>query len=149
MEKRYIINLTPDERASLEAMTSRRRQSALKLQRARILLKADEGLTDAEIAEALNVGRRTSERVRKRCALEGLEAVLERKKQLHPSRTPKLDGAAEAQLVRLACSAPPDGRARWTLALLADTLVELSVVESVSVTTLCRRLKKTTSNRGR
>lgn len=149
MEKRYIINLTPDERASLEAMTSRGRMSALKLQRARILLKADEGLTDAEIAEAVNVGRRTSERVRKRCALEGIEAVLERKKQQRLSRMPKLDGAAEAQLITLACSEPPAGRARWTLALLADKLVELSVVDTLSVTTVCRRLKKTTSNRGR
>ena len=149
MEKRYIINLTPDERAGLEAMTSRGRISALRVQRARILLKADDGLTDAEIADELNVGRRTSERVRKRCALEGLHAVLDRKKQERPSRMPKLDGAAEAQLIRLACSEPPAGRARWTLALLADKLIELKVTDTVSITTICRRLKKTRSSPGR
>jgi transposase len=142
MEKRYIINLTKDERACLEGMTSRGRVSVLKLQRARILLKADDGLTDAEIADQLEVSRSTAENVRKRCALEGLEAALDRKKQQYPSRLPKLDGAAEARLVQLACSAPPEGRAKWTLSLLADKLVELKIVDTVSVTTVYRRLEK-------
>lgn len=143
MEKRYIINLTKDERAGLEALTSRGRSSALKQQRARILLKADDGLTDTEIAEHVGVSRCTAENVRKRCALDGLEAALDRKPQQRPSRMPKLDGAAEARLVQLACSAPPDGRARWTLSLLGDKLVELNIVDTVSNTTLHRRLKKT------
>lgn len=149
MEKRYIINLTSDERATLEALTRRGRVSALKLQRARILLKADDGLTDAEIAEQLDVDRSTAEKVRKRCAFEGLEGVLDRKKQARPSRMPKLDGAAEARLVMLACSEPPAGRARWTLSLLADKLVELQVVDTVSVTTIYRQLKKTKLSLGR
>jgi transposase len=142
MEKRYIVNLTNDERAALEAMLSKGRVSALKLQRARILLAADDGLTDADIADHLDTARSTVENVRRRCVLEGLEAVLDRKKQDRPSRPPKLDGAAEARLVQLACSAPPKGRARWTLSLLADKLVELAIVDTVSVTTVHRRLKK-------
>jgi len=142
MEKRYIINLTAEERAGLEAMISRGRASALKLGRARILLKADDGMTDAEIADELGVGHRTVERVRERCCLVGLEAALDRKKQDRPSRVPKLDGDAEARLIQLACSEPPSGRARWTLSLLADKLVELRIVDSVSTTTVYRRLEK-------
>src|ERR1051325_1822075 len=142
MQKRYIINLTTEEHAVLEAMTSRGRASALKLQRARILLKADEGMTDAEIADELGVGHRTVERVRERCCLLGLEAALDRKKQDRPSRMPKLDGDAEARLIQLACSEPPNGGARWTLSLLADKLVELRIVDSVSTTTVFRRLEK-------
>lgn len=142
MEKRYIVNLTRDERASLEALTSRGRASVLKVQRARILLLADDGLADIEIADQLEVARSTAENVRKRCTLEGIEAALNRKKQQCPSRLPKLDGAAEARLVQLACSAPPAGRAKWTLSLLADKLVELRIVDSVSITTVHRRLEK-------
>jgi hypothetical protein len=113
------------------------------------MLRADEGLTDAEIAEDVGGAIATVERVRKRAVLEGLEAVLERKKPDAPPRKPVLDGRGEAELVRLACSDPPEGQARWTLTLLADRLVELKVVDSVSRTTIHRRLKKTTSSRGR
>jgi transposase len=149
MEKRYIINLTPVERASLKALTTRGRVSALKLQRARILLLADEGLTDSEIADQLDVARTTAEDVRKRCCLTGIEASLDRKKQDGPSRARKLDGAAEARLVQIACSAPPDGRGGWTLRLLADKLVELEVVDTIGITTVYRQLKKTNSSHGR
>lgn len=142
MEKRYIINLTAEERAGLEEMNSRGRASALKLGRARILLKADDGMTDSEIADELGIGHRTVERVRQRCCLFGIEAVLDRKKQDYPSRPPKLDGDAEARLIQLACSTPPQGRSRWTLSLLADKLVELSIVDSISTTTVFRRLEK-------
>ena len=142
MAKRYVINLTGAERAGLEAMVSRGHISALKQQRARVLLKADDGWTDEEIAEAVGVSRSTAENVRKRCALEGIEAALDRKRQERPSRIGKLDGAAEARLVQLACSTPPDGRARWTLSLLGDKLVELKIVDTVSITTVHRRLKK-------
>jgi transposase len=128
---------------------ARKRVSALRRSRAGILLKADEGLTDAEIAEDLGVGTATVERIRKRAVLEGIAAALERKKQDTPSRKPRLDGRAEARLVQLACSQPPEGHARWTLTLLGDKLVELNVVESVSRTTIHRRLKKTASSRGR
>lgn len=141
MQKRYIINLSDEERAGLEGLT-RGRASAQKQQRARILLKADEGLADAEIAEELEVDHRTVERVRERCCLVGLVAAIEPKKPARPPRMPKLDGKAEAHLIHLACSSPPEGRAKWTLSLLAEKLVELQVVDSVSRTTVFRRLKK-------
>lgn len=142
MAKLYNVNLTQEERAGLEALLRRGRSSAQKQQRARILLKADEGLTDEEIATELEVSRASAENIRKRCCLEGLETVLEHKKQARPSRQAKLDGAAEARLVQLACSAPPKGRSRWTLSLLSDKLVELQVVDSISITTVHRGLKK-------
>lgn len=149
MAKHYILNLTDDERAGLEDLVSRNRISRLKLQRAQILLKADEGMTDVEIADEIGVGTATVERIRKRAVLEGIEVALDRKRQQVPSRPPKLDGRAEAHLIKLACSEPPDGASRWTLSLLADKLVQLEVVDSVSRTTIHRRLKKTKSSRGR
>ena len=148
MAKRYIVNLTRAEREGLERMVGRERVSGLKRQRASILLKADDDLTDAEIAEDLGVGRATVERVRQRCCERGVEACLERKPQENPSRPRKLDGEAEARLVQIACSEAPEGRARWTLSLLADRLVQLKVFESVSKSTIQRGLKKTNSNRG-
>lgn len=107
---------------------------------ARILLKADEEMIDEQIAEHLNVNVRTVERVRKRCALEGVCAALNRKK--HPPRAPKFDGQVEARLVQLACSEWPKGRQRWTLRLLADKLVELEIVDSISHETVRQRLEK-------
>ena len=121
----------------------------MKRMRANVLLKADTGLTDEEIADELEVGLKTVERIRRRCCERGIAASLERKPQENPSRPRKLDGASEAQLVRLACSEPPTGRARWTLSLLADKLVELRVFDRVSKSTVQRGLKKTRSNRGR
>jgi transposase len=147
MKKRWIVNLTADERAALEQLVRRERVAGVKRQRANILLKADDGLTDAEIADELEVGLVTVERVRKRCCERGL-ACLERKPQENPSRPRKLDGASEAQLVRLACSPPPPGRARWTVSLLADKLVELKVFERVSASTVQRGLKKMRSSPG-
>ncbi len=149
MATRYIINLSEDERLGLEDLLSRKRVSKLKAQRAQILLKADEGMTDTEIADEVGVGTATVERIRKRAVLQGIGAALDRKKQEGISRPPKLDGRAEAHLVKLACSEPPDGFARWTLTLLGDKLVELNLVDSVSKTTIHRRLKKTTSSHGR
>ena len=149
MKKIYLVNLTEEEREGLRQIVSRERVSGLKRIRANILLKADEGLTDQEIADELEVGLITVERVRRRCCERGIEASLDRKRQEHPSRPRKLDGASEAQLVRLACSEPPAGRARWTLTLLADKLVELKVFDSVSKSTVQRGLKKTSSSRGR
>jgi Ribonuclease G/E len=112
MQKRYIVNLTVEERSALTELVRRERVSGLKRQRASILLKADEGLTDEEIVEELDVGLRTVERVRKRCCERGIEACLERKSQENPSRPRKLDGASEAQLARIAVSAarPPSRR---------------------------------------
>ena len=148
MEK-YTLNLTADERAVLTQLSENARAAAEKRKRALIMLRADEGLTDAEITEDVGGAIATVERVRKRAVLEGLEAVLERKQPAAPPRKPVLDGRGEAELVRLACSDPPEGQARWTLTLLADRLVELEVVDSVSKTTIHRRLKKTTSSPGR
>jgi transposase len=149
MKKRYVVNLTAEEREGLRQIVGRERVSGLKRMRASILLKADEGLTDQEIASELEVGLVTVERVRKRCCERGIAACLDRKQQDNPSRPRKLDGAAEAQLVRIACSEPPAGRARWTLTLLAEQLVELRVFDSVSKSTIQRGLKKTSSSRGR
>jgi transposase len=148
MKKRYIVNLTADERDALTQIVKRERVSGLKRLRASILLKADEGLTDQEIGDELEAGLATVERVRKRCCERGLEASLERKPQDNPSRPRKLDGASEARLVQIACSEPPKGRARWTISLLADRLVELEVFDSVSPSTVQRALKKTRPSAG-
>ena len=121
--------------------------------RARILLKADAApgapaWKDEDIATALEVGRRTVERVRQRFVERGLDGALNRKQQDRPSRERKLDGQAEAHLIALACSEAPDGRKEWTMQLLADKLVELEIVESISDETVRRTLKKTSSSRG-
>jgi transposase len=146
--KKYIVTLTEDERLSLSSLASSGKAAAKRITHARILLKADaaEGgpaWRDADIALALDVDVRTVERVRERFVEQGLEAALVRKPQARPSRPPVLDGDAEARLIALACSRPPEGRARWTLRLLAGRLVELEVVEAVSHETVRRTLQKT------
>jgi transposase len=148
MKKRYIVNLTVAEREALTQLVRRERVSGLKRMRASILLRADDDQTDQEIADDLEVGLVTVERVRKRCIERGVEACLERKAQDNPSRPRKLDGVAEAKLVQIACSPPPSGRARWTLSLLAAQLVELEVFDSVSISTIQRGLKKMSSSLG-
>jgi transposase len=152
-QKKYLVTLTPEERERLAGLLSAGRRSALTLARARILLKADQAdggpaWPDDRIAEALDCGVRTVERVRQRFVERGLEEALGRKPQDRPSRERKLDGRAEARLIALACAEPPDGRAAWTLQLLADKLVELRVVDSVCDETVRRTLKKTRSSRG-
>ena len=146
--KKYIVTLTDDERQSLSALVSSGKAAAKRITHARILLKADAAdggpaWRDADIALALDVNVSTVERVRERFVERGLEAALARKPQARPSRLPVFDGDAEARLIVLACSRPPEGRARWTLRLLADRLVELEVVESVSHETVRQTLKKT------
>jgi transposase len=148
MKKRYVLNLTEAERDGLEQVAEDGKKWPEKARRARMLLLADDCLTDAEICEEVGVGRATVERVRKRAASEGIAAALQRKPQSSPSRKPVLDGRAEAELITIACSCPPEGRSRWTLQLLTDRMVELEVVETVSVSTVGRRLKKTSSNPG-
>ena len=148
MKKRWVVNLTVDERAGLEQLVKRERVSGVKRQRANILLRADDGLTDQEIVDDLEVGLVTVERVRKRCCGRGVAACLDRKPQDNPSRPRKLDGTSEAHLVRIACSPPPPGRAKWTVALLADKLVELKVFDTVSASTVQRGLKKTRPSLG-
>ena len=147
MEKRYIVNLTRVEREGLEQLVKRERVSGLKRMRADILLKADDGLTDVEIADDVGVAVETVGRIRRRCVERGIEASLERKPQANPSRPRKFDGETEARLVQLACSEAPDGRSGST-SLLADKLVELKVFESISRSAICRVLKKTKPSPG-
>jgi len=153
MQKKYRVTLTPEERDELSRLVAAGKAAARALAHARILLKADQAeggpaWEDARIAQALDVGHRTIGRVRQRFVEEGLAAALGRKKQDRPSRPRKLDGRAEARLIALACSAPPEGRAEWTMRLLAGKLVELEVVDTISDETVRRVLKKTRSSRG-
>jgi transposase len=151
-EAKYVVRLTAEERQTLQALVDRGQGAADKLLRARMFLKADvgdegPGWTDEPIAEAFEVGLSTVHRLRQRLVEEGLDAALLRKPQ-SARRPAKLDGAQEAKLIAIACSQPPGGRARWTLQLLADKLVESKVVDSISDETVRLRLKKTTSSRG-
>ena len=154
MKKTYIVQLSDEERQELEELVKRgkqasgRKPSALKLTRARILLKADQSAgapayTDAEVAEALDVSLRTVFNIRQKWVELGIEHVLERRPQSRPSRVPKLDGKAEAKLIAVSCGPPPEGRARWTLRLLADKVVELEIASSISPETIRQTLKKT------
>lgn len=151
--KTYRVTLTADERQQLQSLIAAGKAAAQVLAHARILLKADQAdggpaWPDRRIAEALEVSVATVERVRQRLVEQGLEAALRRKAQDRPSREPTIDGRAEARLIALACSAPPRGRKAWTLRLLADKLVELEVVDTVSKETVRQSLKKIRSSRG-
>ena len=139
--KKYIINLTDEERQKLLDMTRKGEMKARKFKRAMILLKGDEGLTDPQIMAALNVSRPCVERIRKRFVEDGIERALE--EDPRPGQKRKLDGRAEAVLIATACSEAPDGHEHWTLRLLAGKLVQLQVVEAISHETVRRTLKKT------
>jgi transposase len=146
--KKYIIRLSGEERKSLKSLVSSGKGPARMFTRARILLKADvgeggPGWPDEKIAEALDVTVQTIERVRKQLVEEGLEAVLSRRKYIQKVSRKKLDGDAEAHLIALACSETPEGYSRWSLRLLADRMVELGYVESISHEAVRRVLKKT------
>jgi transposase len=146
--KKYVVRLTSEERTKLQRLVSVGRVAARKILHARILLAADQGIDgpawkDEQIAQGLSAHPRTIANVRQQWVEQGLEAALNRKKQERPSREPKLDGKAEAHLIALRCGEPPEGRMRWTLHLLADKLVELRVVDSLSYETVRRALKKT------
>ena len=148
MSKRYVVRLTGEERASLQRLVSAGKAAARKILHAHVLLQADEGSDgpgwpDTQISEALSVHPNTVAGIRERFVERGLEAALNRKKQDRPSRLPKLDGKGEARLIALRCGAPPEGRNGWTLQLLADRLVALQVVDSLSYETVRRTLKKT------
>jgi len=152
MKKKYIVTLTEAERRILDAMLSRGKAAARKLVHARILLKADAGpggpaWDDKRIAEGLDVGRATVERVRKDFVEEGFDAALERRKPCRQYQR-KLDGEGEAHLIALACQKPPEGQARWTLRLLAGRMVQLGYVDQVSYQTVRRTLKKTNLSLG-
>ena len=149
---KYAVTLTEAERAQLRTLIGRGEAPARLLTRARVLLKANQGeggagWSDAAIAGALDVHPTTVARIRRQCVEEGLEATLALKR---PDRVyaRKLDGTGEAHAIALACSAPPAGRERWTLRLLADELVRLEVVPAVSHETVRRTLQQTRSSPG-
>ena len=144
---KYIVDLSDSEKERLQALISRGKSSARTQRRARILLKANEGLSDEQIVKALDVGIATVGRVRRRLVEEGLERALTDKPR--PGQARKLDGKQEAHLIAVVCSDPPAGHARWTLRLLAGKAVELGFTDSMSHETVRRMLKKTTSSPGR
>jgi transposase len=150
---KYIVRLTAEERTQLTELISTGRRAASVLTRARMLLKADasEGgpdWSDREIAEAVETSLSSSQRVRQAFVEAGLAVALERQRPTGRQYR-KLDGAQEARLIALTCSAPPQGRARWTLQLLADRLVELAVVDTIGRECVRTTLKKTISSPGR
>ena len=150
--KKYKVTLTDDERQELTTLVSKGKAAARKITHARILLLADESeagasWSDDRIVEALGINRRTVERTREKCVESGLEAALNHKRAQRP-QTKRLDGEAEARLVQLACSEVPDGRERWTMQMLADKLIELEIVATVSDETVRTTLKKTNLNPG-
>lgn len=149
MYKRYVVRLTDQEREQLERLVRHGRAHARKLLYGRILLKADadgpDRWTDERIAEAFEVSTATVARQRKRFCEEGLEVALMTRKPARPRRR-VLDGRAEAHLVALCCSEPPEGRERWSMRLLAQKMVEIGHVDTVSYETVRRTLKKTNSS---
>jgi transposase len=150
MRKKYVVRLSEEERSELEKLISRGSGPARKLNHARILLKADAAgpnWTDEKIKEAMDIGQSTVERVREAFVESGLEAALNRKRP-YKTQPRKLDGAQEAHLLALTCSPAPEGYDRWTLRLLADKMVELKHIDSLSYETVRRTLKKTKSNPG-
>ena len=140
--KLYRVDLSKEERKELQELTRRGRVSARKMKRAQILLKAGDGWRDEDIIAAMDVGHSTVERTRRRFVEGGLARALN--EDARPGQRRKLDGRGEAQLIALACSEQPGSRAKWSLRLLADKLVELGVVETISHETVRQTLKKTT-----
>ena len=149
MNKKYVVRLTADERCLLENLISKGKTAVYKIRHAHILLKVDAdgpGWSDGQTAEAFGCHANTVRNVRQRLVEQGLESALGRKKQRMPSRERIFDGGNEARLIAVSCSDPPAGSARWTLKLLADRVVEMKIVETVSATTVGRTLKKTSCN---
>lgn len=151
MQKKYIVELTAEERQQLRELVSKGKAMARKIQHAQILLKADQsravGWTDERIAEAYGVSVLTVGRIRQRLVEHGFEDALVRRQH---KRTPrcKIDGEAEAKMVAIACSPPPKGRRRWTIRLLAEKMIELKIVDSVGRETVRKTLKKTNLSLG-
>ena len=150
--KKYVVRLSGEERAQLEGLLRRGKSPARRLLKARILLKADvsqagEGWSDSRIIAALETSASMVYRMRKQLVEEGIEAVLSRKQRAMPAVPRIFDGEKEAKLIALACSKPPRGRARWTLRLLENKVVELGIVDRASDSTIGRTLKKTRSSR--
>lgn len=150
MIKKYIVRLTDDERSMLRALVSRGKTAAYRIKHGNVLLKVDAGgsdWSDTQAAEAFSCTPRTVSSIRQRFVEQGLEAALERKKLERTPREAILDGEKEARLMQIACSEPPPGQASWTLQLLAEELIALEVVESISAPTVMRALKKMNSSR--
>ena len=141
-QKKYPVRLSDQERQELTTFVNTGVHAARAIKRARMLLLADAGHSDPAIAEEVGVCLVTVFNTRRRSGTEGVSAVLTEKPR--PGQPRKLDGRGEAHLTAIACSTPPEGRARWTMTLLADRLVALQVVEAISEATVCRVLKKTT-----
>ncbi len=149
---KYVVELTLEEREALLAKISKGTLAARANCKARILLKADmgphgEGWTDRKIWQSLETSPSTVARVRETFVMEGIDAVFARKQRTHPAVARIFDGEAEAKLIALACTEPPEGHARWTIRLLADKVVELNIVEKAHFNTVGRALKKTNSSR--
>lgn len=145
MNKKYIVRLSDEERGECQEVIKNLKGSSQKFRRAQILLKADAdgpGWPDLKIAEAFNCRVQTVENLRKRLVVEGFELALEGRKRQEPPTPAKLDGAGEAKLIALRLGKPPAGYGRWTLQLLADELVALEVVDSISHETVRATLKK-------
>jgi transposase len=151
--KKYLIKLSREERDTLKKIITSGRGPARMFTRARILLKADQGghgpnWSDEQISDALDVTVQTIERVRKQFVEEGFDAVLSRRQYTQKVSRKKIDGNVEAHLIALSCSEPPKGYVRWTLRLLADKIVELGYVETISHEAIRQTLKKTNLSRG-
>jgi transposase len=152
-EKRYVVRLSGEERSTLTALVKTEKRVAARTRiHAQVLLKIDQGehgpaWSDEQAARAFDAHENTVRCIRRRLVEEGFEAALNRKKQTRPSRTPVLDGDAERELLAIAKGSAPEGRARWTLHLLAGKLVQLKVIPSVSHETVRKALKKTSSSR--
>ena len=144
MNKKYVVDLTEEECNALKAVVESGRQGARRIRWAHALLKANAGWSDEKIADAFDVSIPTVQRLRQRFVEEGLDVALGARSRQPRPYARKLDGEPEAQLIALASSHAPEGHTRWTLRLLADKMVELTYVESVSHETVRKALKKTT-----
>jgi len=150
MNKKYIVRLSEEERCMLKELVSKGKAAAYRIKHANVLLQVDaDGVDwgDEQAAEACSCSPRTVFNIRQRFVEQGLDAALLRKKRERPPTEPLLDGEKEARLVQIACSEPPAGQARWTLRMLAEELIALEVVASISAPTVMRTLKKTSSSR--
>lgn len=146
MQKKYIVRLTDEERETLRSVVRKLKGSSEKVRRAQVLLKADAdgpNWTDARIGEAFSCRTKTVENIRQRLVQEGFDVVLQGKKRASPPRAKSLDGEQEAKVIAMRLSKPPQGFANWTLRLLAEKIVELGIVNSISPETVRKTLKKT------
>jgi transposase len=146
MAKKYIVDLSEDEVSQLQSIIKKGKHKARTITRANILLMAAEDETDSAIADRVRAHVATVQRIREKFVIGGLDFAL--KDEVHPPKPKKLDEKQEAFLIATACSNPPEGRVRWTMQLLADHLVSVGIIDSISDETIRQTLKKTKLNRG-